>query len=286
MKTTFLGISLILLACLFTGCEGFDKSNETGTNKITRIYLSESDGSQTGNESVFDYRYAYDHMDRVARVAIERDNSHSNGENAFRVSENYVYSYIDFDSVAILRQVLLYGGNALSTEGYYLNTLLDANGRVVSIEDSVAGLRMEYTYDSQSRLNGLTKRWFNDSAQSTFHVDIQWTKEGNMETITAGNITYYLEYGEAPLVNTLNIDLLGWLLEQEFMENIPLWSVGLQGPTNRNMPSALSIGSGSTRIRIQEYSYTAQKGNIASFTVTDARSGHADTFVIETTSGS
>ena len=107
-----------------------------------------------------------------------------------------------------------------------------------------------------------------------------------METITAGNITYHLEYGEAPLVNTLNIDLLGWLLEQEFMENIPLWSVGLQGPTNRNMPSALSIGSGSTRIRIQEYSYTAQKGNIASFTVTDARSGHADTFVIETTSGS
>lgn len=284
MKIFSLCICLLSGAVLLSGCEGFDHSEQEGPAKITRIFLPDSAENPNGSEAVLDYHYIYDNQNRVTRVAIEMNNSNEGGTNSPNVSEDYLYSYVDFDSIAILRQVLQYGGESVggSSESHHLSVSIDDNRRILSMEDSSSGIRMEYTYDADFRLNGLTKYWTRDSSLESFHLDIGWTKDGNIETILSGNFTYSFEYGDAPLVNRMNIDLLGWLLEREFMENIPLWSIGLQGQTNRNMPSALSIGIGNASVRIHDYSYTAQNGYITSFTVTDSHSGHKDTYSIET----
>lgn len=282
MRVSFLGICL-MLAIWMSSCSAFNDDDSRKGTEVTRIALVGSDEDAGGKDGILDYRYFYDNQGRVARVSIERNSPSVNQGFVSGISENYIYGYVAFDSISIMRQVLQYGAqDGALAENHAIRTSVGENGQFLWMEDSLDGIRMEYVYDAEARLSGLTKSWLRDSSQTQFHLEIGWNSNGNVESITAGSRIYRLGYGDAPLANTMNVDLLCWLVEREFMEGLPLWSIGLQGKANRNMPSALSLETGSERIRLMEFSYKTDGGGlITSFTKKDSRTGRSETYSIE-----
>ena len=71
------------------------------------------------------------------------------------------------------------------------------------------------------------------------------------------------------------MDLACWLVEMEYLEEMPLWSIGLLGGRNRNLPSSVSAERGSERVRLIDFSYMTDGSEITSFSINRVSGGVA-----------
>lgn len=274
MRSAYCSFALVLSG-LFHSCASFEEDSvEPG--KVSRLYLMEEgkDAGLSGGAAA-EYRFYYDFQDRVSRVSTEVK-AVGPGSGMMDISGDYIYHYIDEDSLSVTRQVLQYGGGNGISENSLLEVRMDVSGRVASVEDSAGGLRMQYAYGEDSRLVSIDKVWLQDTAgQSTFHISVAWTEDGNIDALECGQHVYRFEYGDAPFRNNLNVDLACWLVEMEYLEEMPLWSIGLLGGRNRNLPSSVSAERGSERVRLIDFSYMTDGSEITSFSINRVSGGVA-----------
>ncbi len=267
------------LLCLAVGACSSLEERDGGVDSVHRIYLDD-EGSKE-----LEYNFMYDGSGRVSQVGVSRRVPMGVNNGSINVSDNYVYDYRNPDTISIIRQGMDYDGVTGTVMPHTSSIFVEmASGiRVSVLEDTMEGIRMEYEYDVQGQLVGVGKSWGNpsESASTDFHVAIAW-EDGNMVRLESGNQVYGFGYGSAPLDNTLSVDILCWMLEREFLEEIPLWSIGLQGVANRNLPSYVYIQESNGERRLAEFSYTTDGSNLTGFSIEYLLNpGREESFVIE-----
>lgn len=264
---------MLLLAAFFSsalflvGCSGEQVEQK---NRVKRIYKEEKDGNVS---RYTEFRIYYDADFCISKVSrqIRRE------ENGSSVTDSYVdYFYVKGrDTLYVRYGGTMGGGQGASAYGGEYRMPLDGNGRVSSRMDGTGSETWTAVYEDGA-LAGLKKQSHTDSTVAS-ELSFFWEK-GNLSGMRVGENRVDFEYGEAPLVNRMNLDFLQFLLETTYVGHVPLWSIGRMGKADADMPSRMVMNATGNQI---VFSYQTDGRNVISISMHSTQTGTDEMWQIE-----
>lgn len=263
----------LLLSVLFAGVlflAGCSDDQVEQQVRVKRLYKVEKEGSVS---RYTEFRIYYDAEFRISKIS-QQVRREEEGKSEVDSYVDYYYVY-DRDTLYLRYGGTMGGSHGPSAYGGEYRMPLDEDGRIRYRTDSPEAEVWAAGYEG-GELVELGRYRLSDSSFVS-SLSFCW-EDGNLDWMQVEGNRIDFEYGEAPLANRMNLDFLQFFLETTYMGNVPLWSIGLMGDNDDDMPSRVVMDATGSQI---VFSYQTDGRNVVSISMHSVQTRNDEVWQVE-----